>query len=97
MGQKEAHQLVLDEMNQRYKQMGIDIHQYKLRVIDELYGVKVGNIITDRDVEYKITKTDKIFSISSKPFVKAVPRKKDGNWSKNAVWVNKWELVKRVE
>lgn len=68
------------------------IHEEKLRLTEQQFGVRVGSIVKDRKgVEHKVTKVNPSYG---KPWLEGNPKKKDGTFgiAQRNIYSD-WDLV----
>lgn len=66
---------------------------YILEFYELTLGLKVGSIVRFKGVEYQVTSID-TRRYPHKPWLTALPKKKDGTWSKSArILFSDWEVV----
>lgn len=90
---------LLDELNDQCEslqdqlaEVDHSIKAERLRLVEELYGVKVGSIVSCKGTEYRVTSIDAHWQ--DKPWLKGNPRKKGGAFSAaERILFGDWTLV----
>lgn len=93
---KEKYRNQLEDLSGALNRLKETIRQVELTAVGDLYGAKVGSIVIDGGVEYRITEVDRVYQDLNKPFVRGAKRKKNGEWGKKSQYLYRWEPINHL-
>ena len=70
-----------EQLREALRALRVDLKAARLRHFEELYGLRLGSVVTYRGKEYRVTEIDAGYGgLDGKPWLMGNPRLKCGGW-----------------